>query len=105
VAYEKTIQTAYGDAERALITLEADRRRVGLLTSATERSRFAYNAAQEGYRMGLIDLTSAIQAEQTWRQTRAALTSAQVSVLLDAVTACKALGGGWNAESARSVRS
>ena len=101
VAYEKAVQTAYGDAERALTITEADGRRVKLLDSATKRSRFAFDAASKGYDLGLTDLTSLIQAEQTWRQTRATYTSAEISALVDTVATFKALGGGWDAETAQ----
>lgn len=100
-AYEKSVANAYGDAEKALTTTEADGRRVKLLDDATRRSRFAFDAASKGYDLGLTDLTSLIQAEQTWRQTRATYTSAQISALVDTVAAFKALGGGWDAETAQ----
>ncbi len=102
VAYEKSVQSAYGDAERALTAIEADGRRVTLLDSATKRSRFAFDAANKGYQLGLTDLTSLIQAEQTWRQTRATYTSAEIAALVDTVATFKALGGGWNAQATRA---
>jgi multidrug efflux system outer membrane protein len=101
VAYEKSVQSAYGDAERALTAIEADGRRVKLLDNATKRSRFAFDAANKGYDLGLTDLTSLIQAEQTWRQTRATYTASEISALVDTVATFKALGGGWNAEAAQ----
>jgi multidrug efflux system outer membrane protein len=100
-AYEKAVQSAYGDAEKALTTIDADRRRVALLDSATKRSRFAFDAATKGYDLGLTDLTSLIQAEQSWRQTRATYTASEISALVDTVATFKALGGGWNAEAAK----
>jgi len=101
VDYEKSVQSAYGDAERALTAIEADDRRVKLLDNATKRSRFAFDAANKGYDLGLTDLTSLIQAEQTWRQTRATYTASEISALVDTVATFKALGGGWNAEAAQ----
>jgi len=104
-AYEKAVESAYGDAEKALTTVEADHRRVALLDHATERSRFAFDAASRGYDLGLIDLTTVIQAEQTWRQTRATYTASEIAALVDTVQTFKALGGGWNAEGAeRKIR-
>jgi NodT family efflux transporter outer membrane factor (OMF) lipoprotein len=100
-AYEKAVQSAYGDAEKALTTIDADRRRVALLDSATKRSRFAFDAATKGYDLGLTDLTSLIQAEQSWRQTRATYTASEISALVDTVATFKALGGGWTAEAAK----
>jgi NodT family efflux transporter outer membrane factor (OMF) lipoprotein len=97
IAYEKAVQTAYGDAEKGLTTLQADEFRVGLLKTATDKSRFAYDAARKGYDLGLTDTTSLVQAEQLWRQTRATYTAAATASLVDAVATFKALGGGWPA--------
>lgn len=96
-AYEKAVQSAYGDAERSLTSLEADARRVKLLEDATRRSRFAYDAANRGYALGLADLTSVVQAEQGWRLALSSYTLAEVDALVDTVAAFKALGGGWPA--------
>lgn len=96
-AYEKAVQTAYGDAERGLTTVKADERQVELLKGATDKSRFAYDAARKGYDLGLTDLTSLIQAEEAWRRTRSTLNSANTASLVDTVATFKALGGGWPA--------
>jgi outer membrane protein TolC len=45
--------------------------------------------------MGLNDITATLSAEQDWRTTRSALTSARVLALRQAVATYKALGGGW----------
>ena len=95
VDYEKAVQNAYSDAEKALTTQQADQERTTLLIETEAKSRFAFDAAQTGYRAGLTDLTTLVQAEQSWRSARAALTSLQTSALVDAVTTFKALGGGW----------
>jgi len=95
IAYEKVVQTAYAEAESALVRLSADRRRVDLLTDGEARAERAYRSARIGYDAGLTDLQTALAAEQTWRATRGQLTSAQVQSQRRAVQAFKALGGGW----------
>jgi NodT family efflux transporter outer membrane factor (OMF) lipoprotein len=99
LAYEKAVQTAFGEAESALVRLDADRRRIDLLRDGEGRAARAYEAARLGYQRGLTDLTTALDAEQSWRATRSQLTAAEVQGLRQAVTAYKALGGGWPAES------
>lgn len=94
-AYEKTVQTAFSEAEAALVRLDADRRRVDLLTDGEARAERAYKAAYKGYELGLNDLETTLSSEQAWRQTRVQLTSAQVQSVRDAVAAFKAIGGGW----------
>ena len=93
--YEKTVQTAFSEAEGALVRLAADRRRVGLLTEGEARAQRAYQAARLGYGRGLNDLESTLSAEQAWRATRTQLTSARVEAVRRAVQAFKAVGGGW----------
>jgi NodT family efflux transporter outer membrane factor (OMF) lipoprotein len=96
IAYEKAVQTAYGEAENAMLQLAADQRRVDLLTAGEARAERAYTANRKGYGLGLIDLTTTLQAEQSWRAARLALTGARTDALLHAVQTYKALGGGWS---------
>lgn len=108
IAYEKTVQTAFGEAENALVQLAADRRRVELLAAGEARAARAYEASRVGYARGLIDLENALAAERAWRGARSQLTAARVQMLRRTVQAYQALGGGWNSdlndrtESARS---
>jgi outer membrane protein TolC len=95
IAYEKTVQTAYGEAENALVSLAASERGAGVLAAGEVRARRASEAARRRYGMGLDDITSALSAEQAWRATHSALTSARVQALRQAVATYKALGGGW----------
>jgi outer membrane protein, multidrug efflux system len=98
-AYEKTLQTAFGEAEGALLRLDAERQRVALLSDGEARAQRAYNAAHLGYTRGLNDLESALTSEQSWRATRADLTAAQVGALRQSIAAFKSLGGGWPADA------
>ncbi|MDB5442201.1 MAG: efflux system protein [Phenylobacterium sp.] len=97
-AYEKAVQTAFGEAENSLVRLDGYQRRVAVLTEGEARSARAYAAARKGYALGLTDLQTTLSTEQSWRTTRSQLTSAQVQGLRQAVTTFKALGGGWPAE-------
>lgn len=99
IAYEKTVQTAFGEAENAMVRLDADRRRVGILVDGEARARRAYEASRKGYDLGLTDLQTVLSAQESWRQTRIQLTSARVQALRGAVATYKAIGGGWAADS------
>lgn len=100
IAYEKSVQTAYGEAENALVNLDAGKRATALLTAGEARARRASEAADQRYAMGIDDITSTLSAEQAWRTTRTALTSEQVQTLRRAVALYKALGGGWDSATA-----
>ncbi|HTI66742.1 MAG TPA: TolC family protein [Caulobacteraceae bacterium] len=95
IAYEKAVQTAYGEAANALTTLQADQDRLVRLESADTQARFAFDAANRGYQAGLSDMTALLDAERTWRAARTALNGLRAQALQDAVAAFKALGGGW----------
>ena len=95
IAYERVVQAAYGDAENALVNLDAGKRAVTTLVIGEARAHRASDAAKTRYTLGFDDLTSALTAETSWRATRAALTSERVQALRRTVVAYKALGGGW----------
>jgi len=96
IAYEKAVQTAYGESDNALVQLGSDETRVRLLTAGETQGLTAYKASQRRYSAGIDDLTTVLTAERTWRTTRTALTGAQVQAMRRSVQAFKALGGGWN---------
>ena len=100
IAYEKAVQTAFGEAENSLVLLDADRRRVELLNAGEARAKRAYEASQKGYVAGVTDLQTALNNEQAWRSVRTQETAAEVQALRRAVQTYKALGGGWPLQSA-----
>jgi multidrug efflux system outer membrane protein len=95
IVYEKTVQTAFGEAENALVSLAAGKRAAALLADGEARAHLASDAAQTRYAMGLDDLTTALSAEQAWRTINSDLTTQRVQAIRQAVAAYKALGGGW----------
>jgi multidrug efflux system outer membrane protein len=104
IAYEKAVQTAFGEAEGALVQLDADRRRVVLLTEGEVRARGPTGRRRMGYDRGLTDLESTLTAEQSWRVIRAQLTAAQVQSLRRSVQAYQAIGGGWTGADTQTLR-
>jgi multidrug efflux system outer membrane protein len=97
IAYEKAVQTAYGESDNALVQLGSDETRVKLLTAGEAQGLSAYQASKTRYGAGIDDLTAVLTAERTWRGARTALTGAQVQAMRRSVQAFKALGGGWSA--------
>lgn len=95
IGYESAVQTAYGEAENALVELKADRERLALLEAGERSARAAYDAAGVRYTAGIIDVTTLLSAEQSWRSARSQATAARSQALRRSVQAFKALGGGW----------
>jgi outer membrane protein TolC len=78
---------------------------VTLLAAGERSAASAYEASRKGYAAGLTDLTTALQAEQSWRGARTALTGARTQALQRAVQTYKALGGGWSPQAVSSQAS
>jgi NodT family efflux transporter outer membrane factor (OMF) lipoprotein len=103
IAYEQSVQNAYGDAENALVELASDERRVTILTEGERRARRAYDDEQVRYKMGIDDVTSVLSAQETWRTNRTELTAQRVQALRRAVQTYKALGGGWDYQTTETA--
>jgi NodT family efflux transporter outer membrane factor (OMF) lipoprotein len=97
IAYEKTVRTAFGEAQNALTDLAAGEKATKLLSAGEGRAHVAYDGSRRRYAEGLDDLTATLTAEQAWRQIRSDLTAERVLTLRRAVDTYKALGGGWDA--------
>jgi outer membrane protein TolC len=93
IAYEKAVQTGFGEAQNQLATYAADRARLGLLIEAEARARHAFDGQNAGYRAGVVDLTALLTAERTWRSSRNALSMLRATTLSDGVNVFRALGG------------
>jgi len=103
VAYEQAVQTAYGDAENALVELSSDETRIGILEDGEGRARRAYDAERTRFKLGIDDITTVLSTEQTWRADRTELTAERVQALRRAVQTYKALGGGWNYQPTKTA--
>ncbi len=95
IAYERTVRTAYGEAQNALTQLAASEQATGELADGEVSALRAYEGSKRRYDAGLDDLASTLNAEQGWRSVRSALTAERVASLRHAVQTYKALGGGW----------
>ena len=104
IAYEKSVQTAYSDAEQAFGYYDSDKKRVDMLSQAEKNAGFAYQAKQTGYARGLNDLNTTLTAEANWRQARLSLAQAQVDLMQRSVQVFKALGGGWTLQTEVAAR-
>ena len=96
LAFERSVQTAFSEADQALILLAADRRRVETLAGGVMRARDAYDAAQRRYELGFAGLQEALDGERAWRSARLALIGARLDALQRSVQVFQALGGGWS---------
>ena len=96
LAYERTIQNAYSEADQALLRLAGDRVRIARLESGAAAAERAYAAALRRFELGFSDLQAVLDAERVARGSRTALTSARLEGVQRSVQAYQALGGGWD---------
>ncbi len=99
LAYEKTVQTAYSEAETAFVNLDSDTRRVQLLQAAERNAASAYDSKRIGYSRGFNDLQTTLNAETAWRQARVSRAAAEVTLMQRSVQVFKAIGGGWSPDA------
>jgi NodT family efflux transporter outer membrane factor (OMF) lipoprotein len=99
LAFERSVQTAFAEADQSIAALEADRRRAAVLASGEARARASYDATLIQYRRGLTDLQGLLDAEAVWRGARSQTTAARLDALSRSVQLFKALGGGWSADA------
>lgn len=97
IAYENAVQAGFGEAQNNLSLYASDKARLASLDVAEKRARAAFTAQQAGYKAGVVDLTTLLQTERTWRSNLAALSDLRASTLRDSVNVFLALGGGWPA--------
>lgn len=97
-AYRKSVLTALGEVENALLTLQEDDRRLDDLRQAADSARASVELALAQYRSGLTDYTVLIDTQRTWLSATDAFVAQQGQNAGDRVRLYKALGGGWPGE-------
>src|SRR5229473_3175374 len=93
--YRKAVISAFTDVERALVAVQQTTRQEALQRQAVVESRRAFELSEERLRAGTIDLTTVLQAEQTFFQQEDTLAQVRFARLQAIVSLFQALGGGW----------
>ena len=95
IAYERTIQTAFGEVSDALIahqrTRESRVEQEALVAAIDDRKRLAYVR----YRGGVDTQLNALDADRELFQAQLSLAQIRYAELLSVVQIYKSLGGGW----------
>ena len=103
VGYEAVVLGALKEVEDALASLSTSRDRLAALQRAAEAARNASLLARFRYNSGLIDFQSVLQTQVTLLSVEDGVASAQGAIGTAYVRLYKALGGGWQPESAAAV--
>jgi NodT family efflux transporter outer membrane factor (OMF) lipoprotein len=93
--YEKTVLTALGETESALVALDRERVTQKILAEAAAASQRAVMIARGQYKAGITTFLNVLQSENALYQNQDKLAQSEQRLALDMVALYKALGGGW----------
>ncbi|HEX4023516.1 MAG TPA: TolC family protein [Steroidobacteraceae bacterium] len=98
--YRQTVLVALEDTENALIAYAKEQSRRQSLGQSERANQAALELSTQLYRSGLVGFRNVLDSERTLYEAQEALVESTQSVSLDLVQLYKALGGGWERESA-----
>ncbi len=102
--YRKTVLSAFGDVEIALIAVQQTAERERLQRAAVTSARQAFDISETRLREGTVDLVTVLQTQQTLFQAEDVLAQARLAHLQAMVSLFQALGGGWSPPNGEKPR-
>lgn len=99
-SYRQTVLIALQDTENALVAYSKEQTRRQSLVQTVQSSQAAFQLSSELYRSGLVDFLNVLVTERALYNAQDALVGSTQSMSLDLVQLYKALGGGWQEDSA-----
>ena len=93
--YEKSVLSALGDVESALVNYGNEQTRYRSLLAAAAANRRAVELANDLYRQGLVAFLNVLDAERTLYASENDLAQSEANMASNLVALYKALGGGW----------
>ncbi len=93
--YEKTVLTAFEDAENGLVMYAKEQTRRRSLEEAVVSSRKSLDIAGNLYANGLTDFLRVLDAERSLYQSQDALVQSDRTISANLISLYKSLGGGW----------
>lgn len=98
--YERTVLTTLEEAENALVNFGRERARQEFLRDSVQASETAASLARQRYEAGATDFLTVLDAERVLLEARDQFARSQTRTATSLVALYKALGGGWESESA-----
>lgn len=94
------VLNALKEVENALLAIEGNRERLTRQQAAAEAAANAELLARQRYESGLIDFRTVLDTQRSLLAAQDSVASTQATLSADHVRLYKALGGGWQAETA-----
>ena len=101
--WRQTALAAAGEAESALMALTKRAAQADALDSAASKLAMAQTRTQGAYKAGAASLIDALAVERQWLDAQDQMLVARAAAAQAAVTAFRALGGGWQDGSPQSA--
>jgi len=99
--YHKTVLTALGNVEDALVAVQQTAEQQLRQQEATEKARRAFDFAQLQFQAGTTDVLTMLNVETALFTARDALVQGKFAHMQALLTLYQALGGGWHQEQSR----
>ncbi len=93
--YEKSVLSALGDVESALVNYSKEQTRYRSLLAAVDTNRRALQMSNDLYTQGLIAFLNVLDAERALYSSENDLAQSEANMASNLVALYKALGGGW----------
>lgn len=103
LAYQKTVLTALGDVEGALIAYSTEQLHRKALVDAVAANRKAVDYSTQLYAQGQSDFLTVLVAQGLLFSAELALVQSTTALSTDLVALYKALGGGWDTSGTSSL--
>jgi outer membrane protein, multidrug efflux system len=97
--YRKTILTAFGNVEDALVAVQQSAEQVNREATAVAKAQRAYRIAQAQLHAGTVSILTVLNTETALFSAQDALIQARFAQVQSLVSLYGALGGGWREES------
>jgi outer membrane protein TolC len=93
--YRQTVLSAFEDVANALRALQSDADALAATVAAEQAASKNLDVSREQFKLGGINYTTLLDAEQAAQQTRIARIQAEAARFSDTAALFQALGGGW----------
>lgn len=96
LAYESAVLTALSEVENALIAVQRNAERLGILASATDAARQAALLSALQYQAGQVDLFISLESQRSLLSLEQQQVVTRADRAIAYIQLYKALGGGWS---------
>ena len=103
IRYQQTVLGAMKDVEDALARVDGEQKRRKNLQDSVDSATRALAAVQARYDVGLVDISAVLQARGALLQQQQALTESTGALQESLASLYKALGGGWDDATLKSI--